>query len=88
MTKISFITLFFFTMQSVFAQIPSSDQFKPGESSQPTTQSVQLPALGVGAFTSSAEFYRNLQGQGALIQPPPYDMQVDTNSYVLGPAMY
>ena len=72
-------------MQSVFAQIPSSDQFKPGESSQPTTQSVQLPALGVGAFTSSAEFYRNLQGQGALIQPPPYDMQVDTNSYVLGP---
>lgn len=36
-------------------------------------------------FTSSAELYRNLQGQGVTIQPPPYDAPVDTNKYVLGP---
>ena len=36
-------------------------------------------------FTSSADFFRNLQSQGMLVQPPPYDRQVDTNNYILGP---
>ncbi|MGC8594627.1 MAG: SLBB domain-containing protein [Candidatus Kryptoniota bacterium] len=85
MTKISFLIIAFLTVQSAFAQISSYDQLKPGQSGSQTTQPIQLPVLGTGAFTTSAEFFRNLQGQGTLIQPPPYDMQVDTNSYVLGP---
>lgn len=36
-------------------------------------------------FTTSANFFRNLETQGFLVQPPPYDRTVDSNSYVLGP---
>lgn len=36
-------------------------------------------------FTSSADLFRNLQGQGMTIQPPPYDAPVDTSKYLLGP---
>ena len=35
-------------------------------------------------FTSSADFFHNLQSQGTIVQPPPYDTPVDTNTYVLG----
>jgi len=42
-------------------------------------------SLGTNMFTSSSEFYRSLQTQGAILPPPPYDMPVDTNKYVLGP---
>ncbi len=36
-------------------------------------------------FTTSADFFKNLQAQGMLVQPPPYDRRVDSTSYVLGP---
>jgi protein involved in polysaccharide export with SLBB domain len=51
----------------------------------PTSQGSQASALSsTSIFTSSSEFYRNLQGQG-MMTPPPYDTPVDTNGYVLGP---
>jgi protein involved in polysaccharide export with SLBB domain len=58
-----------------------------GESQQqPTsTQSIQLPSLTSNMFTTSAEFFKTLQTQGLIVQPPPYDTPVDTSTYVLGP---
>jgi len=44
-----------------------------------------MPSLTSNMFTSSADFFRNLQTQGLIVQPPPYDTPVDTNTYVLGP---
>lgn len=85
MTKFPLLAILFFTVQSTYAQISSFDQLKSNQSVSQPAQSIQPPVFGTGAFTSSADFFRNLQSQGTLIQPPPYDMKVDTNSYVLGP---
>lgn len=49
------------------------------------TQSIQMPSLTSNMFTTSSDFFRNLQTQGMLVQPPPYDVPVDTNAYILGP---
>lgn len=67
------------------AQFPAPDQTSQTTSSQQTSQSIQVPSIGSSMFTTSTDLFRNLQGQGMLIQPPPYDMPVDSNSYVLGP---
>ncbi len=67
-------------------------QFLPQQSQQTGTQqvpqsspSIQMPSISGNMFTSSSEFFKNLQSQGLLVQPPPYDRTVDTNTYVLGP---
>ncbi|MFZ1083320.1 MAG: SLBB domain-containing protein [Candidatus Kryptoniota bacterium] len=68
-----------------FAQLLPQQQQQTGESQQPTsTQSIQMPSLTNNMFTSSADFFRSLQTQGVIVQPPPYDTPVDTNTYVLG----
>ncbi len=69
---------------SVAQFLPQRQQQQTG-SEQPTSQSIQMPSLTGNMFTSSADFFRNLQSQGMLVQPPPYDRSVDSNSYVLGP---
>ncbi len=66
------------------AQFPTQGQTSQTTTTQQTTQPIQMPSLN-NTFTTSADFFRNLQGQGILIQPPPYDMSVDSNTYVLGP---
>jgi protein involved in polysaccharide export with SLBB domain len=53
--------------------------------SQSNAQSIQMPSLTGNMFTTSADFFRNLQNQSMLVQPPPYDVPVDTSTYVLGP---
>lgn len=61
-------------------------QQQTGESQSPSaTQSIQMPSLTNNMFTTSADFFRSLQTQGLIVQPPPYDMPVDTNAYVIGP---
>ncbi|HUI31481.1 MAG TPA: SLBB domain-containing protein [Candidatus Acidoferrales bacterium] len=66
--------------------IPQQQQQQTSESQlSQSTQNIQMPSLTTSMFTSSADFFRNLQTQSLLVQPPPYDMPVDTNSYILGP---
>ncbi len=80
----SFVFVYCLTTGISLAQF-SSQQQTTGSQQLPTSQSIQMQSLGSSMFTSSADFFRNLQSQGMLIQPPPYDRSVDTNSYVLGP---
>lgn len=54
---------------------------------QQSTHPIQIPteSQSENMFTSSADFFRSLEAQGMLVQPPPYDKTVDSSSYVLGP---
>jgi polysaccharide export outer membrane protein len=78
--------LFVGTLQAqMFPQQQQQQQQSPESQMSQQTQSIQMPSLTNNMFTSSSDFFRNLQNQGMLVQPPPYDMPVDTNSYILGP---
>ncbi|MCL5267297.1 MAG: SLBB domain-containing protein [Bacteroidetes bacterium] len=70
---------------SLAQMLPQQQQQGASQQQQQPSTSIQMPQIGSSMFTSSSEFFRNLQSQGMLIQPPPYDRSVDTNSYVLGP---
>jgi len=65
------------------AQLPTEEQ-QSNQTQMPSSQSIPSGSFG-NMFTSSSDFFKNLQSQGLLIQSPPYDRSVDTNKYVLGP---
>ncbi len=91
MKRISVFVLFYCVCAGMaFAQMSSQS----GQSStleqqlqqqQQSTQPLRIPTQSESMFTTSANFFRNLQAQGFLVQPPPYDRTVDSNTYVLGP---
>ncbi len=88
MKKISLLGLIYCLFTGILQaqMLPQQQQQQSSESQfSQQTQSIQMPSLTNNMFTTSADFFRNLQTQGMLIQPPPYDMPVDTNTYILGP---
>ncbi len=72
--------------QSLTSQEQQQQQTQSNPFQSPYSQTTQTPSAGTTSmFTSSSEFYRNLQSQITILPPPPYDMPVDTNKYVIGP---
>ena len=59
-------------------------QSQSAGSQMQSTQPIQIPTSST-TFTSSADFFRALQAQAMVVQPPPYDTPVDTTRYILGP---
>ncbi len=84
---VSFVFVLCLAAGTSMAQLlPQTQQQQSTTQQQQTpSTSIQMPQIGTSTFTSSSEFFRNLQNQGMLVQPPPYDRTVDTNTYVLGP---
>ncbi len=77
--------LYWFIAGTLYAQMLPQQQQAGESQTTANTQSIQMPSLTSNMFTTSADFFRNLQTQGLIVQPPPYDVPVDTNSYVVGP---
>lgn len=78
--------VFYLTAASSFAQLlPQQQQQTSTNPLQQGTSSTQIPSMTSNMFTSSADYFRSLQSQAMVVQPPPYDAPVDTMSYVLGP---